>query len=91
MTTDSGAPVLLDVSERIATITLNRPAARNALSSEVLALLPKLMHDADSRGDVDVLGLFNYLDVWNHERLVTKMQREPFTEEDARTLSEFGI
>ena len=32
--------VLLDVSERIATVTLNRPEARNALSSEVLRLLP---------------------------------------------------
>jgi enoyl-CoA hydratase len=51
----SDNPVLLDVSERIATITLNRPAARNALSSEVLALLPKLMQDAESRDDVDVL------------------------------------
>jgi enoyl-CoA hydratase len=55
MTNDPAAPVLLDVSERIATITLNRPAARNALSSELLALLPKVMHDADSRDDVDVL------------------------------------
>jgi enoyl-CoA hydratase len=55
VTTDSGAPVLLDVSERIATITLNRPAARNALSSQLLALLPKVLHDADSRDDVDVL------------------------------------
>jgi enoyl-CoA hydratase len=57
MTTDPAAPVLLDVSERIATITLNRPAARNALSSELLALLPKVMHEADSRDDVDVLVL----------------------------------
>jgi enoyl-CoA hydratase len=48
-------PVLLDVSERIATITLNRPEARNALSSEVLRLLPQLMRDADGRDDVDVL------------------------------------
>jgi enoyl-CoA hydratase/carnithine racemase len=48
-------PVLLDVSERIATITLNRPEARNALSSEVLRLLPRLMLDADGRDDVDVL------------------------------------
>jgi enoyl-CoA hydratase len=48
-------PVLLDVSERIATITLNRPEARNALSSEVLRLLPQLMLDADGRDDVDVL------------------------------------
>ena len=47
--------VLLEVSERIATITLNRPAARNALSTEVLRLLPKLMIEADNREDVDVV------------------------------------
>jgi enoyl-CoA hydratase/carnithine racemase len=33
-------PVLLEVTDRIATVTLNRPEARNALSSEVLRLLP---------------------------------------------------
>lgn len=47
--------VLLEVSERIATITLNRPAARNALSSEVLRLLPAAMIEADQRDDVDVV------------------------------------
>jgi enoyl-CoA hydratase/carnithine racemase len=55
VTTDPAAPVLLEVSERIATITLNRPTARNALSSQLLALLSKLMHEADSRDDVDVV------------------------------------
>jgi enoyl-CoA hydratase len=47
--------VMLDVSDRIATITLNRPEARNALSSEVLGLLPQLMRQADERDDVDVI------------------------------------
>lgn len=47
--------VLLEVSERIATITLNRPEARNALSSEVLRLLPERMTEAEQRDDVDVL------------------------------------
>jgi enoyl-CoA hydratase len=51
------APVLLDVSERIATITLNRPDVRNALSSEVLGLLPRLLERADRDPDVDVLVL----------------------------------
>jgi enoyl-CoA hydratase len=50
-------PVLLDVSERIATVTLNRPEARNALSSEVLRLLPDRLRDADGRDDVDVIVL----------------------------------
>jgi enoyl-CoA hydratase len=49
--------VLLDIADRIATITINRPAARNALSSEVLSLLPKLMKQADASDDVDVLVL----------------------------------
>lgn len=47
--------VLYEVSERIATITLNRPATRNALSSEVLTLLPERMKQAESDDDVDVL------------------------------------
>ena len=47
--------VLLDVSERIATITMNRPEARNALSSEMLNLLAQTMKEADSNDDVDVI------------------------------------
>ncbi len=55
-------------------------------------LIPVRLRDAATMiGDVDVLGQFNYLDVWNHDRLLTKMQREPYTDDDARALSEFGI
>jgi len=42
-------------------------------------------------GEVDVLGQVNWLDVWNHDRFLTKMQRDPYTDNDARTLSEFGV
>lgn len=48
-------PVLLDVSDRIATITLNRPEVRNALSSDVLRLLPRLLVQADNDPAVDVI------------------------------------
>jgi MraZ protein len=55
-------------------------------------LVPARLRDAATMaGDVDVLGQFNYLDVWNHDRLLTKLQREPYTDEDARALAEFGI
>jgi enoyl-CoA hydratase len=47
--------VLYEVSERIATITINRPEARNALSSEVLRLLPEQMRAADADPEVDVV------------------------------------
>lgn len=47
--------VLYEVSERIATVTLNRPEARNALSSEVLRRLPVLLAEAEASEDVDVV------------------------------------
>jgi enoyl-CoA hydratase len=47
--------VLVDVKDRVATITLNRPESRNALSRELLRALPKAVADADARDDVDVL------------------------------------
>ncbi len=47
--------VLLEISDRIATITINRPDARNALSSEVLAKIPEAMMRAEHDHDVDVL------------------------------------
>ncbi|HEV3226413.1 MAG TPA: enoyl-CoA hydratase [Acidimicrobiales bacterium] len=49
--------VIVDVTDRVATITLNRPEARNALSSEVLRVLPHAVQEADERDDVDVLVL----------------------------------
>ncbi|MFT4656955.1 MAG: enoyl-CoA hydratase [Candidatus Aldehydirespiratoraceae bacterium] len=50
-----GDVVLFDVSDRIATITLNRPDARNALSSEVLNKLATALRAAEANDDVDVL------------------------------------
>src|SRR6195256_4818867 len=47
--------VLVEVSDRVATITLNRPEARNALSTEVLRVLPRVVQECDDRDDVDVL------------------------------------
>lgn len=42
-------------------------------------------------GEVDVFGQYNHLDVWNHERFTTRLDGEPFTDDDAHALSEFGI
>jgi MraZ protein len=52
---------------------------------------PRLRDGAAMLGEVDVFGQYNYLDVWNHERFTSKLQREPFTDDDARALAEFGI
>jgi enoyl-CoA hydratase len=47
--------VLLDVADETAMVTLNRPAARNALSREVLRTLPRIVRECDARDDVRVV------------------------------------
>jgi MraZ protein len=55
-------------------------------------LIPGRLRDsAGMTGDVDVLGQVEYLEVWNHDRFLAKLQREHFTDDDARALAEFGI
>ena len=51
----------------------------------------RLRESAGMSGEVDVFGHYEYLDVWNHERFVAKLQREPYTDEDAKALAELGI
>ncbi len=47
--------LLVDVDDRIATVTLNRPEARNALDSELLRAIPAALTELDGRDDVDVV------------------------------------
>lgn len=47
--------VLLEVADRIATITLNRPEKRNALNRAVRTALPAAILEAERRDDVDVM------------------------------------
>jgi MraZ protein len=65
-------------------------AAEFDLQGRVL-IHPRLRESAGMTGDVDVFGQYAWLDVWNHERFVAKLQREPYTDDDARALAEFGI
>jgi MraZ protein len=56
-----------------------------------VVLPARLRETAGMSGEVDVLGQYDHLDVWNHERFVAKLHRDPYTDDDARALSEFGI
>jgi len=62
------------------------------LDSQGRVLIPvRLRESATMSGDVDVLGQITCLDVWNHDRFLTKLQRDAYSDEDAKALSEFGI
>jgi MraZ protein len=52
---------------------------------------PRLRESAGMDGEVDVFGLYDRLEVWNHERFVARLQSDPFGDDDAKALSEFGI
>ena len=62
------------------------------LDAQGRVIIPVRLRDAATMaGDVDVLGQYNCLDVWNHDRFLIKLQRDAYTDDDARALSEFGI
>ena len=42
-------------------------------------------------GEVAVLGYLNYLDVWNNDRFLKRLEDEPFGEQDEQVISELGV
>ena len=97
-------PVWADIEEKLGRMPSTHPSRLRfldrvnffgqvaELDAQGRVLLPaRLRETATMIGDVDVLGLYSYLDVWNHDRFLTKLQHEPYTDDDARALAEFGI
>src|SRR4029077_17137329 len=51
-------------------------------------LIPQILGGGASiNGDGGVSGQLNHLGVWNHERFVSRLAEQPFTDEDFRALS----
>ena len=97
-------PVWLELEQRLARVPSTDPARNRFLDrvnyfgqmsefdGQGRVLIPvRLRESAGMSGDVDVLGQVAYLDVWNHERFVAKMKGDPYTDDDAKRLAEFGI
>jgi MraZ protein len=97
-------PVWLGLEERLRRMPSTHPARLKFLDrvnyfgqlSEFdaqgrVSIPPRLRDSAGMAGEVDVLGQVDYLEVWNHDRLLSRFERDPFTDDDAKALSEFGI
>jgi MraZ protein len=55
-------------------------------------LVPSILRESSQmRGDVDVLGNLNYLEIWNHTRFLDNLKASPITDDDEKTLDELGI
>lgn len=97
-------PVWLGVEERLRQMPSTHPARLKFLDrvnyfgqlgefdgQGRVSLPGRLRESAGMAGEVDVLGQVDYLEVWNHERLLARFDRDPFTDDDARALAEHGI
>ena len=97
-------PVWLALEEKLAKVPSTHPARLKFFdrvnfygqTSEIdsqgrVVIHARLRESAGMAGEVDVFGQYEYLDVWSHERFTAKLQREPYTDEDAKALSQFGI
>ena len=97
-------PVWLEIEEKLGRMPSTHPSRLRyldhvnyfgqaaELDAQGRVLIPQRLREAATMtGDVDVLGQVNCLAVWNHDRLTIRMQREAYTDDDARALSEFGI
>lgn len=96
--------VWLEIEQKLAQMPSTHPARQKFLDrvnffgqvTEIdpqgrVLIQPRLRDSALMTGDVDVLGKQNFLEVWNHDRFVARLVREPFGDEDAKALADFGI
>jgi MraZ protein len=94
-----------EIEKRLATMPQAHPARQRFLErvnffgqvaqvdGQGRILIPQILRKtASMEGDVAVLGQQNHVAVWNTKRLEEKLfEKEPFTDEDAKQLAEFGI
>jgi MraZ protein len=62
------------------------------LDAQGRVLLPAVLREsAQTKGEVDVFGQLNYLEVMNHARVLDELKNSPYTEEDFKALDDLGI
>ena len=62
------------------------------MDSQGRILIPSLLREsAAMQGEVAVVGPLSYLQVWNKQRWVEQMAKDPFTDQDMTALSAAGI
>ena len=96
--------VWLEVERRLADVPSSNPSRQRfldrvnffgqaaAMDKQGRVVVPPLLREsAAMTGEVSVLGLQNHLAVWNQKRLSERFEKEPFTDDDGRVLSGFGI
>ena len=62
------------------------------LDAQGRVLLPAVLREsAQTKGEVDVFGNLDYLEVMNHTRVLDELKNSPYTDEDYKALEDLGI
>ena len=62
------------------------------LDGQGRVLVPSVLREsAQMKGDVDVFGNLDYLEVMNHTRVVDSLKNEPYSDDDDKALEDLGI
>lgn len=96
--------VWLEIENRLSAMPANHPSRlkfldrvnfygqATELDGQGRVVIPAHLRErASIVGDVRVFGRINYLEVWNEERFLSKLERETWTDEDGLRLSGHGI
>jgi transcriptional regulator MraZ len=97
-------PVWLEIEKKVAGVSSMNPTVQRFLNwvnfygapgsldaQGRVVIQPLLRRTAGVTGSVAILGKQRYLDVWNQEKFLSKLESEPISEEDQRVLSSFEI
>lgn len=97
-------PVWIGIEEKLARVPTTHPS-RNRFFDRVnffgqpaefdkqgrVLVHSRVREAASMVGEVDVFGQYDHLEIWNHDRFIERLDHDPYTDDDARALSEFGI
>lgn len=71
---------------------VNYYGAMATMDAQGRVLVPQLLRDsAHVEGEVVVMGQVSHLEVWNHELFRNRLEVNPLTDDDLRTLADLGI
>lgn len=97
-------PVWLEIERKLSLMPANHPSRLKfldrvnyfgqgiELDPQGRISIPGHLRDSGSIvGDVRVFGRIDYLEVWNEERFLQRLQRETWTDDDGLRLAEHGI
>jgi MraZ protein len=96
--------VWIGIEQRLSQMPANHPSRlkfldrvnyfgqTSELDSQGRVVIPAHLRDSASIvGDVRVIGRIDHVEVWNEDRFLQKLQREPWMDDDGLRLSEHGV